>query len=87
VSSKIISPRLDTGFGLRRDVLAAMHRARTQHDHLLVPRRSALSCPRSVDAVFDNFAPGEVARQAAWVRENASPEQVFQHSGGLGATA
>lgn len=44
--------------------------------------------PEVVDAVFYNFAPGEVARHVPWVWEKASPEQVLaaHHRGCAAAT-
>lgn len=44
--------------------------------------------PEVVDAVFYNFAPGEVARHIPWVFSRASPEQVLaaHHRGCTAAT-
>ena len=44
--------------------------------------------PEVVDAVFYNFAPGEVARHVPWVWQKASPEQVIaaHHRGCTTAT-
>ncbi|MBO0812579.1 MAG: MarR family transcriptional regulator [Microlunatus sp.] len=44
--------------------------------------------PEVVDAVFYNFAPGEVARHIPWVWQKASPEQVLaaHHRGCAAAT-